>query len=40
MDYIRGWFNGLTTSNGQIWAVAGVLLIVVLVVVILKSLNK
>ena len=40
MDYIHGWMNGMTTGNGQLGTVIGVLVVIALVVIIIKVLRK
>lgn len=36
-DYAKGWMNGAMGNDAWIWTVAGVLVVVLLIVVIVKQ---
>ncbi len=40
MDYIRGWFNGISAGHGDIWTIAGILVVIALVMLIIRGINK
>ncbi len=40
MDYVNGWVHGSMGSDGGIWTVVGILVVVLLVVVIVNQIRK